>query len=756
MKKFIQKLKHNNHLKLFFVILIVIIITPLLQFLGHVDKADGWQGLWRTQWQGGGAEMLLKREGNKIHGRYQPYNGTIEGTIEGHLIQGQWQQQGMHGDVVFNLSPDGQSFFGRFDNGQWWNGTKISNASEFPHLEVDNTSPRESLRSLLNGFNALLSGQYYAAHTSLRALHFQQDKLTERDKFLLAKKYFYLLDQFTFKVWDVALTPKSSPYTFSLASNRLNDALVLEFVKIKDKWLLTVPHEKTLDAFYNKHHLNYQFLVDNQYSFLQLRTPRDTMRTFIEIMNKQKFDGINVTDTFELAQTDREFHGEIIAEYLKHTMDKISMVTYQEIPNNPHRTIPYVFFHHVMGEISIVAIETEDAGRQWRFSRKTLGNIRTLYQTFDDIPVVKELQGKTDSVLLFKIRAFISQMTPLLVESTLGIENWQWLSLPFVLFLSVVLMNICRQLPIKLFQRLLPNKIPETEISLFVLPLTAITLSLLWIMVLTFIGVNEQLANLSTSLGMIIIAFSGLRIAFLGINLLRELFFNHNTAFQGTNKIYATLFIGLLKIIGSFIAFFICSDAIGIPMETIVAGLGIFGLAVAFAARETIGNLFGSVIVLLDRPFKAGDFVKVGDIQGEVEMVGIRSTRMRTTDDTQMIIPNGLFSRESVENTTEKSCRHGLFTCHILINTPIEPLENSLEKIKGLLENDDAIIEGFFVGLTNLTSSGLELTIKYRSSLIDESEFALHKHNLLCNIMSILEQGQIKIAQNNTVKDSEL
>jgi MscS family membrane protein len=93
---------------------------------------------------------------------------------------------------------------------------------------------------------------------------------------------------------------------------------------------------------------------------------------------------------------------------------------------------------------------------------------------------------------------------------------------------------------------------------------------------------------------------------------------------------------------------------LGYNVAGLLAGLGIGGLAVALAAKETLANLFGSLALLLDRTFQVGDMIKQGDVEGEVVNIGLRSTRVRTKEGYIVSIPNQLITNAAVTNMTGK------------------------------------------------------------------------------------------------------
>ncbi len=117
------------------------------------------------------------------------------------------------------------------------------------------------------------------------------------------------------------------------------------------------------------------------------------------------------------------------------------------------------------------------------------------------------------------------------------------------------------------------------------------------------------------------------------------------------------------------------AEGFGFDMKTLLAGLGIGGLAFAFAAKDTIGNLFGSITLLLDRPFRVGDWIKVGSSEGEVIEVGIRTTLLRTTADTVITLPNSTLVNKGIENFGKRRWRRYQPTFYLDLSSDADALE---------------------------------------------------------------------------------
>ena len=127
------------------------------------------------------------------------------------------------------------------------------------------------------------------------------------------------------------------------------------------------------------------------------------------------------------------------------------------------------------------------------------------------------------------------------------------------------------------------------------------------------------------------------------------------------------------------------------PVTSLLTGLGLGGLAISLAAQDTLGSLLGSIVLLADRPFKVGDWVVVGDkINGFVEAIGLRSTKIRTWPRTLMTIPNKVLANEMIDNWSQMSKRRVYTTINLEYGEP-EQIEQLLEDVREILSGDEGI-----------------------------------------------------------------
>jgi MscS family membrane protein len=192
-------------------------------------------------------------------------------------------------------------------------------------------------------------------------------------------------------------------------------------------------------------------------------------------------------------------------------------------------------------------------------------------------------------------------------------------------------------------------------------------------------------------------------------------------------------------------------QAMGYPVSGIVAGLGIGGLAVALAAQDTLSGLFASVAIFLDRPFMVGDFVKVGDVIGTVEEIGLRSSRIRTIGKTLVTIPNKQLIDDVVDNWSLRPMRRTEITVGVTYGTSPTKMEELLSRLRTMLDENPDVDDGMkIVNFTTFAASSLNVELKFFLATADYIEWLnmLEKVNL--RIMHIVSDLGLEFAFPST------
>lgn len=152
-------------------------------------------------------------------------------------------------------------------------------------------------------------------------------------------------------------------------------------------------------------------------------------------------------------------------------------------------------------------------------------------------------------------------------------------------------------------------------------------------------------------------------------------------------------------------------DNLGVDVTSLLAGVTISGLAVALAAKDTVENLFGSIMIFVDRPFQIDDYIEVGGISGTVEEVGFRSTRLRTPIGSIVTIPNGTIATAKVDNMGLRKARRMRFNLGFTYDATREQINDFCTRAHALLEADERIVEGHEVSMVNFGDSAIEVMV---------------------------------------------
>ncbi len=203
-----------------------------------------------------------------------------------------------------------------------------------------------------------------------------------------------------------------------------------------------------------------------------------------------------------------------------------------------------------------------------------------------------------------------------------------------------------------------------------------------------------------------------------------------------------------IKVIVLIMSFFLMLGAIfHVNVASLIAGLGIGGLAIALAAKDTLENLLGSFAIFLDKPFSIGDTVKVNLLTGKVERIGFRSTQIRTQENTIITIPNKQMTDAALENISLRKMIRGAFSLSLRFETPNEKIEDFSKKILHLLSTNTAIL-GLptpLVRLEKITETGLELSVQFYVNTIEFDEFTKVRQEVLFAILNLAQEAEIRL-----------
>lgn len=198
----------------------------------------------------------------------------------------------------------------------------------------------------------------------------------------------------------------------------------------------------------------------------------------------------------------------------------------------------------------------------------------------------------------------------------------------------------------------------------------------------------------------------------------------------------------LSKIIMIILGFFVVLGSVfNLNVATIIAGLGIGGIAVALAAQDSLQNLLGSFTIFADKPFVVGDLVRIESFEGTVEKVGFRSTWVRTLDKTLVVIPNKKMVDSPLENMSLRNLRRMKFNIGLKYDTPIEAMKKISQEVEEFVNTHSSTSNETLVTFESFEDSSLNIQVLYFIEIVFYNEYMRIREDINYEIMKIVERN---------------
>lgn len=477
----------------------------------------------------------------------------------------------------------------------------------------------------------------------------------------------------------------------------------------------------------------FQTASEEQDGFLS--NPRRAVHTFLHWQQQGHQNLDRVILPFQTANKTTEEKVELATKLRKVLDARGLLVVYENVPNNPNYSDSlsglkqYILFDE-LPEVYLLKLNDE-----WIFSDATIEQIPTLYQaTFSGV-----------------IEALLDQLPEWTKNEWLGIEIWQYLAVFFWLLIGIILR--------KIFEFVLDNYIRRiTKKTRFTWDddlLDGVERPSGFIFLMTFFLISYTNLQLSVTVNMYLSAILEIAISvgfvWLFYNL-ADVFAKYLTVI--TSKTENTLDDQLVPLIRKTLRFFIVVMGVilvlqnnGYNVASLIAGLGIGGLAVALAAKDTLANFFGSVTIFADRPFKIGDWIKVGSVEGTVEEVGFRTTRVRTFYNSLVSVPNSQVATTDIDNYGMRQYRRLKTVLNLTYSTTPEQMEAFVEGLKAIVKANKNFRQDFYeIHFNAFGAHSLDVLVYVFFNVPDWSTELQQRHNFLLEVLRLAKEVGVEFA----------
>ena len=467
------------------------------------------------------------------------------------------------------------------------------------------------------------------------------------------------------------------------------------------------------------------------------QTPNGTLYGFLQAAQSDKLDV--AAQYLQLSPSKRQTQGRELASQLKFVLDRAFLGNLKAVSTNPEGTAQVGLPPNKerVGTVSagdtdieVLLVRDKDpnsSGKIWLFAPETLARIPDLYDELQ----AHQVETHLPSVLVNNL--------------FLGLSAWEWLALILGIPVSAAVGWILAQtllLPRRIWRR--QRKLPQIEGWKTVS-------TALWL--LCAVGVHGYLTSLlrlpllhrhyyirvSGVAFLIALAWVVLRALTWGMGLIRTRAVARGMAGTGSLVILAQRFVKAMVVIAAGLSIM---SVLGFNLTTALAGLGIGGLALGFGAQKTIENLFGGVSVLADEVMLVGDTCNFNGRVGTVEDISFRSTRIRTTERTELSIPNGTLSTINIENFTRRDKILFNPTLGLRYETTPDQLRYVLAECRKLLyEHPKVETASARIRFTALLESSLSVEVFSYVLTKDFAEFTAIREDLLLRMMDIVSEA---------------
>jgi MscS family membrane protein len=355
---------------------------------------------------------------------------------------------------------------------------------------------------------------------------------------------------------------------------------------------------------------------------------------------------------------------------------------------------------------------------------------------------------------------FLDQVLPdkLTHVKILHLPLTRWISFIVILPLLAVaarLLGLALIAVLRPFIRRIAKRDDDRAIELFKNPFS---LFLLAVAIFAYVPLTEstfsRLFWSQLAVTLVVVSLTWLAIRFIDVLADRVSRNYENTASSGR--------IGITRLVGQFskgLAVVVAAATIlavaGINLTAVLTGLGVGGIAIAFAAQKTLENLFGGIMIASDQPIRVGDFCRAGEYSGTVEGIGLRSTRIRTMDRTLVSVPNGQLSVMSLENFALRDKIRLSHTVALQCDISAEQIRKVLEDVRKTVTSHEDIEQGSArVRLVGVRNGAIEIELFAYVATSSWERFLAVQEEILLAVIGIIQETGAALAYPGSVPSS--
>ena len=493
-------------------------------------------------------------------------------------------------------------------------------------------------------------------------------------------------------------------------------------------------------------------------------SPRATMFTFLSSMrgaqegDEAQWDAAVECLDLSGVLADR-FESQRRATALWDSLNHVRVVEQDQLPGDAEvgDALTFIYFPKLLDSEDREILDAIDYGGQriamalgdgglWRFDAATVAEIYDLEDALGTLDAKVSMDADLEGEPLLR-----QWMPQLLLDGFLEIEYWQWAGLLVLVLLGLVVEILLGSLLLPLLRAVIARWHATAEadsLKRTLRPIGWLGTGLVWLLLVHVLGFEGAAQTILVAAAKTFTTLSGTWAAWNIVDLLGEIFTIKAQETQSTiDDVLVPLVRKAIKVFVAAFGLIYAAQSLGANIVPLITGLGIGGLAFAFAAKDTIENFFGSVAVILDRPFEVGDWVVIGDVEGTIEDLGFRSTRVRTFYNSQVTLPNASLVRATVDNYGRRRYRRWNTTLAIQYDTTPDQILAFTEGIRELVRTHPFTRKDYFqVRCREFGASSLDILLYVFFDVPEWSTELRERERLLVDILRLADRLGVQFA----------
>jgi MscS family membrane protein len=476
-------------------------------------------------------------------------------------------------------------------------------------------------------------------------------------------------------------------------------------------------------------------------------------------LGRKVVDCLDTRDLPEYAQT--EFAGEV-AVCLKEILDRVEISPFEQIPDadsiEAAGGMESLSSYRIPGtRITIARVEEGPQRHEYLFTRGTVARAVEYYEDMKYLPYRTTGPETSEGLHRWYVSApgdplvatIVNRLPEWTLDRKFGLTIWKWPGVLFVVLVSALLMVLAYRFQ-RHFGRLWRGKGLLGYWFSILFPVAAMLVPICGKYVVEHVLTVRATPLYVLSFSANLAAFLAAMVVVLGIGnrIAETIIASPQIHPQGLDAQFIRILAKLLTLVAAVIIFLEGGRNLGIPITTLLAGAGIGGLAIALAAQGTLKDLLGTMMVLLDKPYRVGERIIVKNYDGLVDEIGLRSTKIRLLTGHMVTVPNDIMAQSEIENVGRRPYIRRSSILELPSDTPVVQVRRALEIVRAAMDNHEGMKDDYppRVFLRDLKEASIGVFFTYWYHPPNYWDYLAFSEHVNLMIMEQLEAEQIPFA----------